>query len=188
MSETIASTRIVTWDEFVRLPDDDRRELIDGVLQEVEVPGLVHEHIVMTLGHRLKGWTDAHGGLVLASGYKVRISPTRGLMPDIQVYRQGSAAERLERGLETGHPDLAVEILSPGSQRHDRVVKLHWYAELGVPEYWLIDPPARTLEQFLLEATGYRLAQSLRDDAVFQPASFPGLEVRLGELWSATAR
>jgi Uma2 family endonuclease len=68
------------------------------------------------------------------------------------------------------------------------VVKLHWYAELGVPEYWLIDPPARTFELFVLEATGYRLAQSLQGDAAFHPASFPGLEVRLAELWSATAR
>jgi len=29
---------LVTWDEFVALPEDDRRELIDGVLVEVEMP------------------------------------------------------------------------------------------------------------------------------------------------------
>ena len=46
-----------------------------------------------------------------------------------------------------GTPDLVVEILSPSSRRYDRVTKLRWYAQLGVPEYWLVDPDARTLER-----------------------------------------
>ena len=40
----------------------------------------------MTLGYLLCTWIDAgHGGRVLASGYKVRISDRRGVMPDVQL-------------------------------------------------------------------------------------------------------
>jgi Uma2 family endonuclease len=39
---------------------------------------------------------------------------------------------------------LVVEILSPGSQRMDRIVKHGEYADAGVPHYWILDlePPA----------------------------------------------
>jgi Uma2 family endonuclease len=38
-----------TWDDFIALEDDDRRELIDGELLEVEVPTGIHEYIVTML-------------------------------------------------------------------------------------------------------------------------------------------
>jgi Uma2 family endonuclease len=34
---------------------------------------------------------------------------------------------------------LAVEVISPGSRRADRVTKLNEYAEAGTPDYWIVD-------------------------------------------------
>lgn len=34
---------------------------------------------------------------------------------------------------------LAVEIMSPGSRRTNRITKPAEYAELGIPHYWTID-------------------------------------------------
>ena len=82
-----------------------------------------------------------------------------------------------------GHPDLVVEIVSPSSQRYDRVKKLHWYAQLGVPEYWLIDPEARTLERLVLRDGVYSIAASLAEEETFRPASFEGMEIPLARLW-----
>jgi Uma2 family endonuclease len=84
MSEqaTEGARRPVTWAEFVALPEDDLRELIDGELVGVEVPGPLHEAIVADLAYYLGGWVREHGaGRVLGSGYKVRVSETRGVMP-----------------------------------------------------------------------------------------------------------
>src|SRR5215472_9453535 len=115
----LAASAPFTWDDFIALDEDDLRELIDGELVEVEVPTGKHERIVMLLGHFLSTWADAgHGGEAMGSGYKVRISERRGVMPDVQFYRRGNrAAREQDAGLARGCPDLVVEIVSPSSRR-----------------------------------------------------------------------
>jgi Uma2 family endonuclease len=175
-----------TWDDFVALDEDDLRELIDGELVEVEVPTARHEDIVMLLGHYLTAWAEAgRGGRGRGSGYKVRISDRRGVMPDVQFYRGGNDAARgQDLGLVRGRPDLVVEIVSPSSRRYDRVTKLRWYAQIAVPEYWIVDPDARTLEQLVLQDGAYAIVAALEDEETFRPETFPGLEIPLAKLWA----
>jgi Uma2 family endonuclease len=175
-----------TWDDFVALDEDDLRELIDGDLVEVEVPTARHEDIVILLGYFLVAWTKAgHGGWARGSGYKLRVSDRRGVMPDVQFYRRGNDAARdQDVGLVRGRPDLVVEVLSPSSRRYDRVTKLRWYAQLGIPEYWLVDPETRTLERLVLREGAYIIAAAHADDEMFRPASFEGLEIPLARLWA----
>jgi Uma2 family endonuclease len=179
-----------SWQDFIDLDDDDRRELIDGELIEVEVPKRIHEHIVAQVIVFLGLWArERDSGRVLGSGYKVRITDKRGVLPDVQFYRKENRADLEQNdGLAKGRPDLVVEIASPSSRRYDRVKKLRWYAEIGVPEYWVIDPEERTVERLVLEGTEgrsgqYKIADALSEDEVFRPASFEGLEVPLRELW-----
>jgi Uma2 family endonuclease len=174
-----------TWDDFVALDEDDPRELIDGELVEVEVPKGKHEQIVALLCFFLGAWADGgRGGRILASGYKVRVSDRRGVMPDVQFYRKGNEASReQDDGLVDGRPDLVVEVVSPSSQRYDRVTKLRWYAQLGIPEYWIVDSAIRTLERLVLQDGTYAIAASLADDETFRPESFEGLEIPLSKLW-----
>ena len=120
----------------------------------------------------------------MSSGYKVRVSDDRGAMPDVQFYRTGNTATRTPQGLTSGAPDLAVEVISPTSVRHDRVTKLNWYARIGVPEYWIITPELRTLEQLILRDGLYVITQTATDNDVFKPETFPGLELPLGEFWT----
>jgi len=175
-----------TWDDFIALDEDDLRELIDGELVEVEVPTDAHEGIVPMLSYYLVGWSFAHGGgRTLGSGYKVRIAERRGVMPDLQFFRLGNEPRDQQQGLVRGHPDLVVEIVSPSSIRYDRVIKMRWYASIGTPEYWIVDPQARTLERLTLAGDLYAIADALEGDAVFRPASFEGLEIPLGRLWEA---
>ena len=67
-------------------------------------------------------------------------------------------------------PELAVEILSPSTQRVDRTLKLERYQRAGTPAYWLADPKALTL-------TAYELVDGdLREVA----------HVTAGASWTAT--
>lgn len=175
-----------TWDDFLELDEDDLRELIDGQLVEVEKPTQTHEHIVGMLCFFLTGWAREHRtGRALPSGYKVRIAERRGYMPDVQFYRHGGVLREQDKGLATGHPDLVVEVISPTSKSRDRIRKMQDYAAIGVPEYWLVDPEARTLERLLLRDGTYLIAEGLDEDQVFRPDSFAGLEIPLAELWAA---
>lgn len=175
----------VTWEDFVHLPDDDRRELIDGALVEVEVPTFLHEWIIGELLFALKLWARQNGAVALPSGYRIRVGDDRGFMPDLQLYRSRARVTRPEaaQGLEDGAPDLAIEVISPTSGRHDRVTKFNGYAAIGVTEYWLVDPQARLLEQFVLDGEHYRLEARLADDALFEPKTLPGLSLPLATLW-----
>lgn len=173
----------MTWEQFTGLDDEDPRELIDGRLVEIDVPSKLHEWIVAVLLRHLANWAlPRRAGIVLPSGYKVRISEHRGVMPDLQFFRAGRTVP--DSGLTSGGPDLVVEVVSPTSGRYDRVEKLNWYAAIGVPEYWIIDPEQRTLTRHLLEqGTGYRIADALADAAELSPNTFPGLQIALAELW-----
>jgi Uma2 family endonuclease len=97
-------------------------------------------------------------------------------MPDVQFYRRGNdTGSDQEQGLVKGRPDLVVEIVSPSSQRYDHVKKLQWYAQLGVPEYWLVTPQARTVEGLVLREGAFSIAATLVEDEIFRPQSFEGL-------------
>lgn len=177
----LSTPELVTWEDFLDLPDDDLRELIDGELVEVEVPGWDHEACVMNLGFHLVAWTRAHGGQVLASGYKVRISKHRAVMPDVQLYRAGRKPPA--RGLDEGAPDLVVEVISPTSGRYDRKTKLEYYRSIGVPEYWIVDLQLRLLDRHLLKGDDFIVGGTFDDTETFSPATFEGLSIPLAELF-----
>jgi len=172
-----------TWEDFLALGEDDLRELIDGVFLEIDVAGRTHERIVAQLASCLVAWVRGSGGEVLGSGYKVRISERRGVMPDLQYFVAKTARTLPEEGLAQGRPDLAIEVVSPTSRRYDRVVKLAWYAKIGVPEYWIVDPEERSLERYLLQGEALVLVETAREDALFAPATLAGLRIPLRELW-----
>jgi len=177
-----------TWRDFVELDEDDPRELLDGQLVEIELPTWTHERIVAALIAILTQWSwSRKAGQVLASGYRLRIDERRGTMPDVQFYRKGNPPSGQEKGLERGRPDLVVEVISPSSRSKDSVRKLYDYAAIGVPEYWLLDPEAHTLERLVLRDGVYSIVEAVEGDALFQPEEFDGLEVDLGRLWNETA-
>src|SRR6478735_7044228 len=65
--------------------------------------------------------------------------------------RHQLVASRLQRTPEldqasvTELPRIVLEILSPASRTHDQIRKRSAYADRRIPEYWIIDPVARTL-------------------------------------------
>lgn len=175
-----------TWDDFVALPDDDKRELFDGFLVECDMATELHEYLTALFIAVLFAWAQKNGGKVLAAAYKVRVSANRGVMPDVQYFKPGR--KNPPQALTTGAPDLVVEVVSPTSQRYDRVTKLRYYQQIGVPEYWLVDPEAQTLHRFVLVAgpdgSVWQTTHALSsEDGDFTPPSFGGLAIAMGTLF-----
>ena len=65
--------------------------------------------------------------------------------PDISVVCDRS---KLDQHGCKGAPEMVIEILSPSTLRHDRLVKLNLYDQAGVLEYWIVDPQNRAVQVF----------------------------------------
>lgn len=183
-AKTLDSHGPHTWSEFVLLDEEDRRELIDGHWEEVELPGRTHERIVVLLIAMLGHWClERDAGQVYASGYKIRVDEDRGVIPDVQLFRRGNLPEGQEQGLESGRPDLVIEVISPTSRSRDTVRKLHDYAKVEIPEYWIVDPEASLLQRLVLRDGVYAIVEAHEGDVTFRPEGFEGLEIPLGRLW-----
>jgi Uma2 family endonuclease len=179
-----ARQRSVSWERFLALPDHDKRELIDGQLIHTEMTTTrTHEHIVACVVFFFRGWSRQHGGFACASGYKLRIDSRHGFLPDAQLYHPHNRAEVGDAGCLEGAPDVVLEVLSPGSARYDRRVKLLGYARVGVGEYWIASQEDPTVERLVLRRGKYVVEQVLTPGDVLRPPRFPGLEIPVAELY-----
>jgi Uma2 family endonuclease len=119
---------VVAMVEAGILDEDDRLELVDGVLIEMSPVGNAHEVVKENLN-----WYFSH-----EASHRVRVEsmflyPGGYVLPDLQV------ALAFPGGEELPHfsPPLVVEI-AQSSHARDRE-KAAIYAERGVPEYWIVD-------------------------------------------------
>ena len=114
---------------------------------------------------------------------KVMIRLTRNdYEPDICFWRQEKAQAFGARQSAFPPPDFIVEILSDSTRDRDCGIKFEDYARHGVGEYWLIDPEAATIEQYILEGDVYRLSVKLREGVIHAQA-IPGFSIPLEELF-----
>jgi Uma2 family endonuclease len=137
-----------TVDDLLDLPEDGcRYEVVDGELLVTPAPLLRHQRALGALYRRLWSYLEAQRrAQVYFAPVDVIFSPTRGVQPDLVVLPlvDGREPESFE---EAGRLLLAVEILSPSTARYDRVIKRGLFRDQGVPEYWIIDLDARTIER-----------------------------------------
>ena len=81
--------------------------------------------------------------------------------PDIVYYDQQQYAGFGEGLMLLPVPRLVVEILSKSTARRDRGQKFEDYAAYGVQEYLIVDPIAKTIEQFINKDSVFELAVKL---------------------------
>lgn len=96
-----------------------------------------------------------------------------------------SAAHKSRIGTYWGVPDVAVEILSPGTAKKDREIKRKEYAKAGVVEYWIIDPEGRTVEVMRGGEDDYEMTERFGKTGVLTSDMFPGFSLSLAELFAA---
>jgi Uma2 family endonuclease len=82
-----------------------------------------------------------------------------------------------------GAPNLVVEIRSPGDETYE---KLDFYAELGVPEVWVIHGTTKVPEIYLLRRGRYRKMRADSGGWLRSPAT--GNELRKGKAGKLSVR
>ena len=146
-----------TFADCLAWGEDERVEIINGEPVMMAPPTRIHQKILMELSRQLANFLEGKKCEVYPAPFAVRLFEKDGdapedvdtvVEPDISVVCSQDKLD--ERGCK-GAPDLVAEILSPSTQRHDRLVKLDLYQRAGVREYWIVDPDSSTVQVFLLK-------------------------------------
>lgn len=133
----------------------------EGVLSVVPPPDVEHA----TVASRLLVWLVAAGfpveRVLQAVGIRIpRGGGVGGRVPDLTVWSQapdGAMVWTPVTGLL-----LVVEIVSPGSEAIDQVIKRDEYQAVGIPHYWLVDRDAgQTVTMFRLTDGKYQVVRTM---------------------------
>lgn len=129
-----------TVEDYYNWPEDERIELIDGVIYNVSMPSIRHQLVVGEIAFAFKAHVKKQKGKceVFGAGIDVCLDcdDKTMLVPDISVVCEKN--KFTEQYLD-GAPDLVVEVLSPSTRKKDMGIKLAKYTEANVREYWIVD-------------------------------------------------
>jgi Uma2 family endonuclease len=164
-------------------PDDGRRyELYDGEVFVVPSPLPLHQFVLARLHLVLEDYVKAHGGVVLFAPLDIVLTDLDVVQPDILLFTAERAHLIQPRRVTRVAPDLAIEILSPGTARNDRGRKRELLARHAVREYWLIDPEVARVEVFALSGEALVPASTMSGDQAVRSPLLPTLEVTPADL------
>ncbi|MBB4696853.1 Uma2 family endonuclease [Paractinoplanes abujensis] len=145
--------RPMTGDDYLALGvTSPRVELLDGSLLVTPNPTNTHQRIARRLANRLEENADA-AHLQIDEAVNVRLTPDRFFIPDVAAY---SADVGEVVFVEAEAVALICEILSPSNPTTDKVLKMHLYAEAGIPWYLVVDPTSPALYLYELSGASYK--------------------------------
>jgi Uma2 family endonuclease len=175
---------LLTYEDYRGLPDDGRRyELFEGELEVTPAPSIQHQRISRNLEFILHTHVQAQGlGEVLYAPVDLILSRGAIVQPDILFISSARLAIVTARAVE-GPPDLVVEILSSSTEERDRGAKRQLYARYGVANYWIIDPVAGALAEYVLSERAYALRGSTIAPSSGTTALFPDLPIALSAVF-----
>ena len=177
------------YQQLLALPENLVGEIIDGQLYTQPRPTGPHAVAESGLNLELGGpFGKGRGG---PGGWWILVEPEVHFVRDIEVVVPDLAGWRRERmpAIPEGHrfevtPDWVCEILSPGTAKKDRALKLPLYAHYGIAHAWLVDPVAHTLEAYELRDGAWLLLGTFKDDDPIRVAPFAAITFSLVELWT----
>jgi Uma2 family endonuclease len=179
------AARRATYQDVLDAPEHVVAELIGGALSLQPRPRPRHAIAASRLGGRLAGF-DADdigpGGWMILDEPELHVGEDV-VVPDLAGWRRGKLAA-IPDAFFTVAPDWCCEVLSPSTRARDLGPKRDIYAAAGVSHLWLLDPEARTLEAFALDAGRWLLLATLVGAAEVRLPPFEAAGFPLSALWS----
>jgi Uma2 family endonuclease len=182
--------RFLSFEDYLTYEDGSGLlyELFNGELipvppesgENVEIAGALFLAFVAILGRkRVRGH-----GLEL----EVRGEP-KNRYPDLTVLREEHIALLKPRNtirLTMPPPLLVVEIVSPGAIQRERdyIAKRSQYQDLGIDEYWIVDPQNKSATVLAMTTTGYEEIGVFAGAAAIESPLFPTLLLRVDEIFA----
>lgn len=148
--------RLIDLRDWESLPIDESHkiECVEGVLVVTPKPLPRHQRTMVRLCAALDRALAAEYEVLADVEVLLSAVPLTVRAPDVVVVESAAVSANPPR-LPGAAVRLAVEVLSDGSRRTDRVTKMSEYAEAGIAEYWIVDlVGSATLSAYTLDASG----------------------------------
>jgi Uma2 family endonuclease len=175
--------RRFTYEEYKKLPDDQRYEVLAGELEMTPAPTNRHQRILIRLTVALETFTQERGcGTLLVAPTDVILSAGTVLQPDLLFVSRDRQSIIDPDGGVHGAPNLVIEIISPATAERDLVIKRQLYGMYGVQEYWIVDPEAISIEVLTYQGAGLETWERFLADGVLTSPALPGLQMKVSQV------
>ena len=170
------------------LPENQKGEIIEGELFVQPRPRFLHARADAFLTHYIGGPfdmdADGPGGWWILPEPSIELPRAPEVAPDVAGWRRERMPEPPPEGEPiTLVPDWVCEVLSPSNRRWDIKKKFPYYARIGVPWLWVVDPPARTISVRRLVSGAWTIVMETEGDESIALDPFAIIELPLGRLW-----
>ena len=176
-----------TSKDLERFSDDGQRyEIVDAELYVSKQPDMNHQFAETLIWEQLQIWSrqTKMGRAYVTPG--IIFAEDNDVVPDvIWISNERLALAQHPDGHLHAAPELAVEILSPGStnERRDREAKRNLYARQGVLEYWLVNWQEQRVEVYRSNEKKLQLTQILANNDVIQSPYLPGFSCNISQFF-----
>jgi Uma2 family endonuclease len=179
--------RRATYEDLMAVPEHLVAELIEGTLVTSPRPASPHGVSASVLGIELGGpfyrGRGGPGGWVIIDEPELHLHGDV-LVPDLAGWRRERMPEVPDVvGFELA-PDWVCEVLSPSTERIDRVQKMPLYARAGVAHLWFVDPIAQRLDAFRVQSERWTVLGTWYGEDHVRVEPFDAIELELGALWA----
>lgn len=143
-----------TADMYLKLTEQTNHllEFTDGMIEVLPMPTRSHQRMLAYLYGLLVALVYPQGEVLFAP-LRLQIRAHKYREPDLLLLLDRTDPRNQETCWLGA--DLVVEIVSPDNPERDTVVKRGDYAEVGIPEYWIVNPLTETVTVLTLVDTLY---------------------------------
>lgn len=135
-----------TLEDYYSWPEDERIELIDGVIYDMVAPSFIHQRFAFHFAYLVQSYIEKKKGscIPIVSPVDVRLDRDNKTMlqPDALILCDKSKIRKW--GID-GAPEFILEVLSDSTRKKDLSIKMKKYLNAGVREYWIMDPREKML-------------------------------------------
>jgi Uma2 family endonuclease len=178
----------ITYNDFryMEIPDENTfiYELLNGKIVKRTFPPSNHQITISNL-------------ITSIGSYIIRKQFGRMLMAPLDVIFDDDNATQLDiffikkerekiiemNGPVWGAPDLVIEVISEGTAKNDRIFKKELYERCGVSEYWIVDPPSKSIEVYTLDNQQYTLLDFFEIEGKLKSKLLTDLDIDLKEVF-----
>lgn len=130
-----------TLDDYQKLPEGTRVEMIDGVFYDMAAPTPIHQRIASLINTVFENYVRANKGncvpFISPTDVQLDCDDKTIVQPDVFILCD---RDKITRKRIFGAPDLIVEVLSESNWYNDIFRKYNKYRKAGVREYWIVIP------------------------------------------------